>query len=73
MKFYLYQFSGKPPARPPVGMNQLVGMGMYLNSDNAMKYMRPRARPKCFGGEPTTHLGLYDGDDKLVVVEEYKP
>lgn len=73
MKYYLYQFSDHPPPVSPVGMNQLVGMGMYLNATNAMKYLRPRARPKCYGGANTTHLGLYDNDSKLILVEEYKP
>jgi len=71
MKFYLYQFSDQPPPQSPVGMNALAGMGMYLNKENAMKYLRPRARPKCYGGQATTHLGLYDAEGLLVHWEPY--
>jgi len=74
MKYTLCQFADNPPAKRPSGMNAIAGWGVYLNPQNAMKYLRPRATAVVFpSGKPTAYIGLYDSDDNLVVSEEYKP
>lgn len=74
MIYRLYRFDHQPPEIcPEVGMNEMMGMGHYLNATNAMRYFRkglPKPPIRMFNsGKPATHLGLYDWNDKLVHTE----
>jgi hypothetical protein len=61
MRYILYQFVGEPPAEPPVGMNDIVGIGRYMNAERAMRYLFNKRREyKLAGGRKATHLGLYE-------------
>jgi len=73
VNYRLYRFDQQPPEKPPVGMNELVAMGHYLNAKNALYHLLKRVKPNLrmfYNGQPATHLGLYDWNDRLVHVQK---
>jgi hypothetical protein len=61
VRYILYQVVGEPPAERPVGMNDIVGIGNYMNAERAMRYLFDKRREyKLVGGRKATHLGLYE-------------
>ena len=39
MRYILYRFKGLPTQEPPVGMNDIIGLGDYQNPKKAMRYL----------------------------------
>jgi hypothetical protein len=62
MRYILSKFVGEPPAEKPVGMNDIVGIGEYMNADRAMRYLKRHVpdNPRTFNGKTATHVGLYE-------------
>lgn len=70
MRYILVRFDGPPTKERPCGMKDIIGIGNYISLANAERYLMPRYRVLMFGGQPATHLGMYDHMDRLI--KEYK-
>jgi hypothetical protein len=58
MRYILEGCSGEPPKVKPVGMNDILGIGVYVSPHNALKFMQ-RAHNEQWLTKRYTHLAVY--------------